>query len=336
MIYRFDPEILDRATRVLREIPPWQGMSPSNRFRNYLGAVSPDESPDSADLTFEAINYVEIDPPQPSEGFFEFYSLLCSIQEAESGYVTASLGAHYGGPLVDAALALGRLKPMPFKLIGVEADPYMIGLLNQHFRDHGIDPSDYCIINAAVNDSNMLVVFTTSEVRTGANVAFHDPIARESIYQSIAGTGLTEAVLKNLLLNASTGLRVPLWAHSKAQGELEMVSAIRLTDVLTLCDKVDYLDIDIQSSERHVMPPAADAMNSRVCWVHMGTHGRDIHAEMKEMFDGWGWRVIADVLPEATYETPTNQFTSQDGVIIARNPKFPLTKWSDVPVLQAA
>ena len=132
-------------------------MSPSNRFRNYLGAVSPDESPDSADLTFEAINYVEIDPPQPSDGFFEFYSLLCSIQEAESGYVTASLGAHYGGPLVDAA--------------------WLSGVSNRCLsRPH----------------------------RARIDLPFNRQ------YRPY------RAVLKNLLLNASTGLRVPLWADSEA------------------------------------------------------------------------------------------------------------------------
>ena len=153
--------------------------------------------------------------------------MLCSIHEADGEYVAASLGAHYGGPLVDAVLALRYIKPMPFKLIGIEADPHMIELLKRHLRDHGIDANDHCIINAAVSDSTTPVLFTTSEVRTGANVAFHEPSERESIYQSIAGVGLSEAVLKNLLLHASTGLRVPLWAHSEAQGELEMVTRSR-------------------------------------------------------------------------------------------------------------
>ena len=336
MAHHFDPDILDHAAHVLAEVPPWRGMSPSGRTRNYLGAVSPDESVDCDDLTFEPIKFTEIEPPLPSEGFFEFYSLLSSIHEADSEFVAVSLGAHYGGPLVDAVLALRQISPMPYKLIGVEADPYMIQLLRQHFRDHGIDARDHCIINAAVGATAAPVLFTTSDVRTGANVAFHDAAERESIYQSIARVGLSEAVLKNLLVNASIGLKVPLWAHSEAQGELELVSTITLNDVLSLCDRVDYLEIDIQSSERHVLPPARSALNRRVCWVHLGTHGRAIHAEMRALFEDWGWRVIADVLPEAAYETPVNKFVSQDGVIIARNPAFPLTQWSDVPLLQAA
>ena len=336
MTYRFDPDILHRARLVLETIPTWRGMSPRHRSRNFLGAVSPDESADYDDLSFEEIAIVEVDPPLPSEGFFEFYSLLSSIHEAEQDYVAVSLGAHYGGPLVDAALALRQVKPMPYRLIGIEADPYMIGLLKRHFRDHGIDPRDHCIINAAVSDTTTPVLFTTSDVRTGANVAFHQPAERESIYQSIARVGLSEGVLKNLLINASTGLKVPLWAHSDAVGELELVSAITLADVLSLSDRVDYLDIDIQSSEQHVLPPAVDELNRRVRWVHLGTHGRAIHLEMRELFERWGWRLIADVLPEATYETPVNQFVSQDGVIIARNPLFPLSEWSDVSMLEAA
>lgn len=100
--------------------------------------------------------------------------------------------------------------------------------------------------------------------------------------------------------------------------------------------KVDYLEIDIQASEIRAVPPAADALNSKVNWIHLGTHGHDIHRHMRKLFDTWGWRVLVDLLPESTYRAPDREFDTQDGIIIARNPRAPMTVWSDLPVLEAA
>ena len=314
--------MFERAAQTLDRVAPWRGMAPVGRPRNYLGAVPPDETSSDEDPVVEPIEFVEVARPASSEGFFEFYSLLSAVQEAQGQFVAVSLGAHYGGPLVNAALALQRINPMPYRLIGIEGDRHMVAMLRRHFRDHGIDPSDHCIINAVVSDTNTPVIFPTSTVRTGANTAFRLPEHRHSIYHAIAEAGLSEVVLKNLLTTGSTGLALPLWKDIDARGELEMVSAITLENILGAAGEVDYLEIDIQAAERYVLRPAGALINRNVRWIHLGTHSRDIHTEMRALFDSWGWRVLADLLPETTYVAPDREFQTYDGVLVGRNPVF--------------
>ncbi len=321
----------ERVMRAFDGVDVWRGMVPAARSRNFLGALAPDESPTSGTISTEPSAYVEITRPASSEGLFEFYSLLCSAREAQGCYVAVSLGAHYGGPLVDAALALRRVNPMPYRLVGIEGDRHMVAMLNQHFIENGLDPRDHCIINAVVSDSNQPVIFPTSHVRTGANSAFHLPEHRASVYQAIADAGLSEAVLKNILCVGSTGIALPLWQGIDAKAELEMISAITIADILGALGDVDYLEIDIQAAERYALPPAGEILGRKVRWVHLGTHGVDIHREMRDLFESWGWRVMADLLPETDYQAPDREFRTQDGVLVARNPAFPLTIWSDLP-----
>ena len=229
-----------------------------------------------------------------------------------------------------------HLNPMPFRLVGIEGDRHMVAMLKRHFVDNGLDPLDHCIINAVVSDTNTPVVFPTSDIRTGANSAFHEPAQRESLYAAIAKAGLSETVLKNVVATGSTGIRVPLWEGSDAKGELEFVSTLTLTDILGLVGEVDYLEIDIQGSETRALPGAADAVNQKVRWLHLGTHGHQVHEYMRALFESWGWRILVDLLPESTYRAPDREFETQDGILIARNQRFPVTVWSDHPVLEAA
>ena len=325
-----------RVLRALEGADSWRGVVPSGRRRNCLGALQPDESPAGIATPTEPSKYTEVNRPGSSEGLFEFYSLLSSVREAQGRYVAVSLGAHYGGPLVNAALALQRVRPMQCRLVGIEGDRHMVAMLEQHFFDNGLDPRDHCIINAVVSDSNKPVIFPTSKVRTGANSAFHLPEHLEAMYRTIAEAGLSESVLKNILTTGSTGLALPLWEGIDAKGELEMISAMTITDILGAVGEVDYLDIDIQASERYVLPPAFGAITRNVRWIHLGTHGGAIHREMRDLVDSSGWLVMADLLPETTYRAPDREFRTQDGVLVARNPAFPLTTWSDISEQAAA
>lgn len=344
MVYHLEPATFTRAARVFEGIQPWQGYAPRGRHRNLFGAVRPVENSgngqpptESQETDFEEIEQISCTLPEAdSEIYFEYYSLVSSLREARDRFVMVSLGAHFGGPLVTAAHALGHLNPMPYRLIGIEGDRHMVAMLKRHFADNGLDPSDHCIINAVVSDSNTPAVFPTSEVRTGANGALHALFQREAIYDAITKADLSESVLQNVIATGSTGLCIPMYQGSDTKGELEFVSALTLTDILGLAGPTDYLDIDIQGMEAHALPPAADALNEKVKWLHLGTHGQDVHKYMRVLFESLGWRTLVDIRPESTYRAPARDFETQDGVFVARNPRFPLTEWSDLPVLEAA
>lgn len=198
MAYRLEPAIFEQTARVFEGIEPWNGYAPKARLRNLLGTVRPVESDGgTGNSGFEEIEPLHCALPEPSgESYFEFYSLISSVREAQGDYVTISLGAHFGEPLVNAARALTQLNPMPYRLVAVEGDRHMVAMLRHHFADNGIDPLDHCIINAVVSDTNTPVVFPTSETRTGANSAFHEAGQREALFDAIVKAGLTEGVLK--------------------------------------------------------------------------------------------------------------------------------------------
>ena len=66
--------------------------------------------------------------------------------------------------------------------------------------------------------------------------------------------------------------------------EIKLVSAVTLRDVLAPFEFVDYLDSDIQQSEIIVFPPFLDLLKRKVRRIHIGTHGKDVHRSLHELF----------------------------------------------------
>lgn len=306
-------------------IDPWKGEVQKGRRRNFIGALHPIE-PWERDQTFpDETEYQETDLPSPrwGEGYFEWVSTVMAVRAAQNRFTAVSLGAHFGGPLVDAALALKKLNPMPFFLVGVEADPNMCAMLDAHFRENGIDPNDHWIINCAVSDTNRPVIFPVSEMRTGSNTTLRQPEERQVLFDAIDGVGKSAEVLRNVLVEGSTQLYIPLAnmeGTPEARGELRFVSTVTIADVLGPLPFVDYLEIDMQQAEEWTLPPAREILKRKVRFVHLGTHGTALHRDMAAMFAADGWDVLVDLLPGTHFDTPDGPFTTGDGVVTAYNP----------------
>jgi hypothetical protein len=71
--------------------------------------------------------------PAPSEELFEWVDLLESIDDAGDSYVMAELGAGFARWLGAAACLMRQYKPMPFRLIGVEAEPTHFEWIKKYF-----------------------------------------------------------------------------------------------------------------------------------------------------------------------------------------------------------
>ena len=102
--------------------------------------------------------------------------------------------------------------------------------------------------------------------------------------------------------------------------EIKLMSAVTLKDILGPFDRVDYLEVDIQQSEIVVFPPFMDMVRRKVRRVHIGTHGKDVHAELAALFRRGGWDIVFDYAPNAVYDTPQGKFSLNDGVLTAVNP----------------
>ena len=306
-------------------IEPWKGEVPKGRVRTFIGALSPIEPWDRGRTLPDGTEYQETELPRVTGGehFFEWVSMLMAIRGAQRSFTMVSLGAHFGGPLVNAALALRKLNPMPCQLVGVEADPNMCAMLEEHFRENGIDPKDHWIINTALSDSNRPVVFPVSELRPGSNSAVHSDDQRRVLLGMINRSGQSEAILKNIVLEASPRIYLPLDSPEgtpEAAGELRFVSTNTVADIFHPLAFVDYLDIDIQMAEAYVLPPAIEMLNRKVRWLHLGTHGLDIHKSMCEMFVAHGWEILLDFTPGSKFDSVEGPFETCDGVLFAYNP----------------
>jgi len=313
-----EPAEVVRLSAVLPRITPWSGRLEAGRGCNFLGVlapVNPALTPPARDVTTRLPMIAD------GEGFSEWVSTSHAIARAKERFTMVSLGAHYGGPLVNAVHLLRATRPMPYRLVGVEGDPHMCAMVGGHFADNDVDLADLTLINAVVGANNKPVIFPCTTTRTGANAAISAAPAIDMLVESIKNAGHTEQAFASLLQDGTTGLFATL-NDTDVQAELRLMSALTLGDILGPLDHVDYLEIDIQSAEYTALPPFIDLMARRVGWVHLGTHGQGVHDAMADMFRTHGFRIEIDWSPETAFETPQGSFTTQDGVLAVANPAF--------------
>jgi hypothetical protein len=101
-----------------------------------------------------------------------------------------------------------------------------------------------------------------------------------------------------------------------------MVSAITLQDILGPFDVVDYVESDIQQSEILVFPPYMTLLKRKVRRVHIGTHGREVHNTLLQLFQRDGWDIVFNYEPNSTFSSPLGKFSTNDGVLTAVNPNL--------------
>jgi hypothetical protein len=297
----------------------WQGDSSSIGGR-FVRTALPVLDNMTAERSFEAVNW-------RGEGWFEVVNWFVAAAEARSSFVMITLGAWHGTQAVGSYRALQRLNPMPAKLVAVEPMPESMELTRRHFRDNGIDPDDHWLIPMAVSNSNDPVFFAIGPRGAGPQNCYstNETSARESYFRQAVEAGTAEQALHDLLLRNSTGITVPGKVRvpgDKFEAEIKYVSAITLSEILGPFDIVDYLESDIQESEILAFPPFMDLLKRKVRRVHIGTHGKDVHWTLHDLFARDAWDVVFNYEPECVHNTALGTLKTNDGVLTVRNPDF--------------
>ena len=83
---------------------------------------------------------------------------------------------------------------------------------------------------------------------------------------------------------------------------------------------IDYLQSDIQHSEIDVFPPFIGLLREKVRRIHIGTHGKDVHHTLHQLFERNGWQIVFSFEPNGHHETILGAFDTKDGVLTALNP----------------
>ncbi len=317
---------LQRFSDVFRGVSPWSGVVPKGFMVDFLGTLT--------DASFRTA--FGIDPAtvgggsvatrlpviEDGEGWFEAVNWFEAAREARGRYVMMTLGACYAAQAVGAHRALQSLNPVPCKLVAVEPEPENCQWIRRHMRHNGIDPDDHWLVPLAISDSNDPVLFPVGSPGTGAQncVSTNELKSREIYAREIIAAGKAEAALRSLLIHNATGLTKDLVPGHNFMAEIKLVSAVTLADLLGPFERVDYLEADMQQSEILVFPPFVDLLKRKVRRIHIGTHGKDVHQALHELFLEHGWDIIFSYEPNSKFTTPLGKFTTNDGVLTIVNP----------------
>jgi len=317
---------LEQFADVLDAIPPWRGRAPQGYLADFLGVFTDGRFRTMFGVDPDALAEREVATRTPTiadgEYWFEAVNWVVAARAARERFVMVTLGACYGGPAVAACRVLQRLNPMPYKLVAVEPEPETFAWIARHMRDNGIDPDAQWLLPCAVSDRNEPVLFPVGSPGSGAQNCYstNEQASRAQIAREVIAGGRADEALANLLLRNTTGISKDLVPRHDFMAEIKLVSAVTLRDVLAPFEFVDYLDSDIQQSEIIVFPPFLDLLKRKVRRIHIGTHGKDVHRSLHELFRSDGWEIVFSYEPNATHASALGAFETNDGVLTVRNP----------------
>jgi hypothetical protein len=174
----------------------------------------------------------------------------------------------------------------------------------------------------AVGAGNEPIYFPVGAPGTGANNSYatNEAAARKQYADRLIKEGRAEAALRNLIMNNTTGIEKDLVPGRNLMAEIKLLSCVTLKDLISPFDLVDYLESDIQQSEILVFPPFMELLRKKVRRILIGTHGKDVHRKLHDLFAGRGWEIVFSFEPNATHETALGSFVTNDGVLTVKNP----------------
>ncbi len=240
---------------LLAKFDCWEGFAEPGFRVNFLGVKTREHmaflegGPRISGQT--KVGFVVTKLPAFDEEYFQWIDLVEAVTQARGQFIMIELGAGYGRWLVNAGIALRKTSGLPFRLIGVEAEPTHFQWMQEHFRDNEIEESCYELIQAAIDAED---------------------------------------------------------------------TAVSLNSILRPLDKVDLIDIDVQGTEFRVLASAVDQLNEKVCRVHIGTHGPEIEAELRALFQQVRWECKSDYPSGSKKDTLWGTIKFEDGVQSWVNP----------------
>jgi FkbM family methyltransferase len=255
-------------------------------------------------------SYLESNYPPVNEDVFAWIDLLTAVIEAGQSFTMMELGAGYGLWSIRAAKAIQQRCGIPFKIVAVEAEPNHFMWLRAHFADNALNVADHGLIEAAVSDTTGTALFYIAS----PNGEYSEP--REWYGQSL----IKDYETVTEVVECSDGGRQVMVLKSGWRGI--QVSRITLNDLLADHALVDLIHMDVQGQELPVVRASIDLIDSRVKYIHIGTHSREIETELRQIFQSHHWTCRADCPGNQEHHTPFGTIVLEDGVQSWSNPKF--------------
>jgi FkbM family methyltransferase len=251
--------------------------------------------------------------PPIDEDYLEWIDLLESVAAASGSYTMIDLGAGFGRWAVRGLFAARQFDPkLRCHVITVEAEPIVYGWMREHFLRNGIEPRRHTLLHGAVTEKPGKVEFYIGGPQGGPfdlapNAWYGQALTKD--YDLAESRQAGEYCGFKVLLH-KTG-----WRSIRVPG----VSLVRLLNKLR---RVDLIDLDIEGQELAALTSAAPELDAKVKRLHIGTHGREVEAGLRQLLSAHGWQCCADYSEFSTSETPWGPITFENGAQSWINPRF--------------
>ena len=227
---------------------------------------------------------VHADHPPVDEEYFEWITLLATVAGASERFCIAEIGAGWGRWML-AAAALCRQRGLPFRLIGVEAEPSHFEWIKMALRDNDIDPAQHDLWHGAVAEDDREAVLLTGP----------DPPEKVWGHRTIRSDELASWV----------GL---------PDYRVRVVPGFSLATILAGTEHVNLIDVDVQGVEHEILEPAFETLNAKVDVVHVGTHSAEAEQSLRNAFRRNGWQNAFSYPCHSNVKTPFGPVHFTDGV----------------------
>lgn len=208
----------------------------------------------------------------------------------QTTYRIVEAGCGWGCWITNMGVA-ARARGLDVDLIGIEGDAYHLGSAAKTLALNGFAPDQYALHHGVAG-----------------------PRPGKAIFPVHAAPGTNWAAEPVFYPDA------PTLAAAEARKDVQILDCRTLTD-LSRGQPIDLLHIDIQGAEADFVAGNAEAINTHVRHVLIGTHSRAIEGQLYTRFQAMGWTMQMDrpVIAPLVNGKPVTQI---DGVHLWANPRF--------------
>jgi FkbM family methyltransferase len=274
---------------LFHQFRPFEGWVGAGFEPSYFGAMFRDWLFTGESKGLTSARQVSVGYPPLNEEYFEWISLLAAVATAKRQFRMFELGAGWGRWSVSGAM-LCRQRELPFHLVAIEPEPSHFEWLQMNFRDNGLDPGANHLQRAAIAPRGGRVWFAGKD----------DPKHEYGHYVPLGIGDLIKTV--------------------RGRFRSRKVEAVALGTLLDRYPTVDLIDLDIQGMEYEALASVSTKQLQTVRLIHIETHTRKIEGQLKELFDGRGWRNVFCFPCYSQTATPYGSVTFQGGVQTWINP----------------
>jgi hypothetical protein len=100
------------------------------------------------------------------------------------------------------------------------------------------------------------------------------------------------------------------------------VPGVTLAGILKDLERVDLIDMDVEGQELPAVQLNMEELNTKVKRLHIGTHGKEIEDQLKQLLSSQGWACQFEYTGCSTSETPWGAISFENGVQSWVNPRL--------------